>query len=118
MPSSHPNEPKGEHDVTEQHNETTNGVVEDRRPGPPAGAAAGRRGPFDLNGQQRLILVVLIVHVTLARFTLRDLRQRRASALRGPKRLWRVWATTNTTGSLAYWLVGRRAEPTASSLAG
>jgi len=119
MPSSHPNEPQGEHDVTEQHSETTNGVVEDLRPGPPAGAAAGRRGPFDLNGQQRLILVVvLIVHVTLARFTLRDLRQRPASAVRGPKRLWRVWATTNTTGSLAYWLVGRRPEPAASPSAG
>ena len=100
--------------MTEQHSETTNGVVEDLRPAPPAGAAGGRLGPFDLNGKRKVILlVVLVVHVILARFTLRDLRQRRASAVRGPKRLWRVWATTNTTGSLAYWLVGRRREPTA-----
>ena len=98
--------------MTDPRSETTNGVVEDLRPGPPAGAAAGRRGPFDLNGQQRLILVVvLIVHVTLARFTLRDLRQRPASAVRGPKRLWRVWSMTNTTGTLAYWMVGRRRLP-------
>ena len=100
--------------MTEQRSETTNGVVEDLRPEPPAGAAGGRRSPFDLNGRQKLILlVVLIVHVILARFTLRDLRRRPAAAVRGPKRLWRVWATTNTTGSLAYWLVGRRREPAA-----
>jgi hypothetical protein len=87
--------------MTDQGNETTNGVVEDL-------------GPFDLNGKRKVILlVVLVVHVILARFTLRDLRRRPASAVRGPKRLWRVWATTNTTGSLAYWLVGRRREPTA-----
>ena len=100
--------------MTDQRTETTNGLVEDLRPEPPAGAAEGRRGPFDLNAQQKLILlVVLIVHLILARFTLRDLRRRPPSAVRGSKRLWRVWATTNTTGSLAYWLVGRRREPTA-----
>jgi hypothetical protein len=33
--------------------------------------------------------------------------------VRGPKRLWRIWATLNTTGSLAYWLVGRRKGDTA-----
>jgi hypothetical protein len=100
--------------MTEQPSETSNGVVEELRPEPPAAAAEGRRGPFDLNSQQKLILVVvLIVHAILARFTLRDLRRRPVSAVRGPKRLWRVWATTNTTGSLAYWLVGRRREPTA-----
>jgi hypothetical protein len=96
--------------MTDQRSETTNGVVEELRPAPPAGA---RLGLLDLNGQQKLILLlVLVVHVILARFTLRDLRRRPASAVRGPKRLWRVWATTNTTGSLAYWLVGRRREPT------
>jgi hypothetical protein len=100
--------------MTDQRSPAANGALEDLRPEPPAGAAGGRRGPFDLNGQQKLILLlVLVVHVILARFTLRDLRRRPASAVRGPKRLWRVWATTNTTGSLAYWLVGRRREPTA-----
>ena len=55
-----------------------------------------------------MLLVVLVVHLVLARFTLRDLRRRSDSAVRGPKRLWRVWAITNTTGSLAYWTFGRR----------
>jgi hypothetical protein len=111
MPSS----PRIEHesgpgmtDVTEKRNETTNGAV----PHPPAAPAApvgGSRGRFDLNDRQkRVLLVVLVVHLILARFTLRDLRRRPESAVRGPKRLWRVWAATNTTGSLAYWTFGRR----------
>jgi hypothetical protein len=98
--------------MTDASSESTNGVVEDLRPDPPVAVPGGRGGPFDLNAQQKLILaVVLVVHVMLARSTLRDLRHRPASAVRGPKRFWRVWATTNTTGSLAYWLVGRRREP-------
>jgi hypothetical protein len=95
-------------DVTEQHNETTNGVVP-HPPAPPTGTGGGGGGRFDLNDRQkRLLLVVLVVHVIVARFTLRDLRRRPESAVRGPKRLWRVWATRNTTGSLAYWTFGRR----------
>ena len=95
-------------DVTEQHSETTNGAAP-RPPEAPGGAGGGGRSPFDLDDRQkRLLLVVLVVHVILARFTLRDLRGRPESAVRGPKRLWRVWASLNTTGSLAYWTFGRR----------
>ena len=95
-------------DVTEQHSETTNGAVP-RPPEAPGGAGGGGRSRFDLDDRQkRLLLVVLVVHVILARFTLRDLRRRPESAVRGPKRLWRVWASLNTTGSLAYWTFGRR----------
>jgi hypothetical protein len=98
----------------DQPNEAGNGVDPERASTLRERGAGGRPSPFDLNDQQKVILVVvLIVHVILARFTLRDLRRRPESAVRGPKRLWRVWATTNTTGSLAYWLVGRRREPTA-----
>ena len=95
-------------DVTEQHSATTNGAVP-HPPAPPAGTAGGGRGPFDLNDRQkRVLLVVLVVHLVLARFTLRDLHRRPDSSVRGPKRLWRIWAATNTTGSLAYWAFGRR----------
>jgi len=100
--------------MTDQRSETANDVGEELRPAPAVGAAGGRRGRFDLNDQQKVLLaVVLVVHLILARSTLRDLRCRPAAAVRGPKRMWRLWATTNTTGSLAYWLVGRRREPTA-----
>lgn len=95
-------------DVTAQHSETTNGAVP-RPPEVPGGGGGGGRSPFDFDDRQkRLLLVVLVVHVILARFTLRDLRRRPDSAVRGPKRLWRVWASLNTTGSLAYWTFGRR----------
>jgi hypothetical protein len=105
-------------DVPDVMDETANGANPDRRPEPqPSDAGAGARGPFDLNDQQKRILIaVLIVHVILARFTLRDLRRRSDEAVRGPKRLWRVWATTNTTGSLAYWLFGRRRGPSAPTV--
>jgi hypothetical protein len=89
--------------------ETGNGVVPHLRPVPAQPATGGGGGPFDLNDRQKkVVLVVLLVHLVVARFTLRDLRRRPAAAVRGPKRLWRVWATMNTTGSVAYWLVGRR----------
>ena len=97
--------------------EITNGAVpRAAAPGPARTPTvlAGGRDPFDLNQQQRLVLVlVLVVHVVLARLTLRDLRRRPESAVRGPKRLWRAWATLNTTGSVAYWIFGRRGGPTA-----
>jgi hypothetical protein len=114
--------------VTDQSSETTNGAGPDQGPAAPeavgpdqgpaapeaVGAARGGGGPFDLNAQQKKVLIaVLVVHVIVARFTLRDLRRRPASAVRGPKRLWRVWATLNTTGSVAYWLVGRRRDDSA-----
>jgi hypothetical protein len=104
-------------DVTDESGTRTDGGVSDLGPEPvaaPEVAAGGGRLPFDLNAQQkRVLLVALVVHVIVARFTLRDLRRRPAPAVRGPKRLWRVWATLNTTGSLAYWLVGRRKGVTA-----
>jgi hypothetical protein len=98
----------------DQRNQSTNGVDPELGPTLRQRGAGGRPGPFDLNDRQKLILVlVLVVHVILARITLRDLRGRPESTVRGPKLLWRVWATMNTTGSLGYWLVGRRREPAA-----
>jgi hypothetical protein len=77
----------------------------------PGGDAGGSRR---LTSQQKKILAVaLVVHAIVATFTWRDLRRRPAAAVRGPKLLWGVWATLNTSGSLAYWLFGRRHTPEA-----
>ena len=71
--------------------------------------AAGSDGLGRLTDRQKKILgVVLVVHLVVARLTLRDLRRRHPAAVRGPKRLWRLWVLMNTTGSVAYWLFGRR----------
>ena len=73
------------------------------------GSRAGGGALANMTDQQKkIIAVALVIHVIVATFTLRDLRRRPAGAVRGPKRLWRTWATLNTTGSLAYWLFGRR----------
>jgi hypothetical protein len=61
--------------------------------------------------QKRTLIVALIVHVIVLNLTWRDLRRRPASAVRGNKRLWRLASMANTSGSVAYWLFGRRRMP-------
>jgi len=61
--------------------------------------------------QKRTWIVALIVHVIVLNLTWRDLRRRPASAVRGNKRLWRLASMANTSGSVAYWLFGRRRMP-------
>ena len=58
--------------------------------------------------QKKVIAVVLVVHLLLVRLTWRDLRRRPDAAVRGKKRMWRLASSLNTTGSVAYWLFGRR----------
>ncbi len=70
------------------------------------GVVAGRP---PLTDQQKVILgISLVVHAVIVVFTLRDLRRRPADAVRGPKWMWGVAATLNTSGSAAYWIFGRR----------
>jgi len=61
--------------------------------------------------QKRTLVVALIIHVIVLNLTWRDLRRRPASAVRGNKRLWRLASMANTSGSVAYWLFGRRRMP-------
>jgi hypothetical protein len=55
-----------------------------------------------------VLAVIGVVHLTVVTLTWRDIRQRPADQIRGSKTLWRVLSAANTTGSGAYWLVGRR----------
>jgi hypothetical protein len=61
--------------------------------------------------QKRVLLIALVIHVTLLKLTWRDLSRRPDEAVRGKKRLWRFASGVNTTGSVAYWLFGRRRVP-------
>jgi len=61
--------------------------------------------------QKRVLLIVLVVHLVVAKLTWLDLRRRPDAAVRGQKRYWRLASTLNTTGSVAYWLFGRRTVP-------
>ncbi|HEV2967920.1 MAG TPA: hypothetical protein VG009_07445 [Candidatus Dormibacteraeota bacterium] len=58
--------------------------------------------------QKRILSVALVIHVIMLSLTWRDLSTRPAAAVRGKKRIWRLWSGMNTTGSIAYWLFGRR----------
>ena len=58
--------------------------------------------------QVRILAVVLVIHVILLKLTWLDLRRRPDAAVRGKKRFWRLASSLNTTGSVAYWMFGRR----------
>jgi hypothetical protein len=61
--------------------------------------------------RKQILTIVAIIHIVLVSLTLRDLGRRPDASVRGPKRLWRTWAVLNTTGSIAYWTIGRRRAP-------
>jgi hypothetical protein len=77
---------------------------------PSDASGAGGRKPLTPQ-QKKFVMVAVALNAIIASFTWRDLRRRPASLVRGPKLLWRVWSSLNTTGSVAYWLIGRRHVP-------
>jgi hypothetical protein len=58
--------------------------------------------------QKRILSVALVVHVIMLSITWRDLRRRPAVGVRGKKAIWRIASLLNTSGSVTYWLFGRR----------
>jgi hypothetical protein len=42
--------------------------------------------------------------------TVLDISQRRPELVRGPKLFWKLFGGSNTLGSAAYWLFGRRKQ--------
>ena len=65
--------------------------------------------------QKRILAVALVIHVIMLSLTWRDLSRRPAAAVRGKKRMWRLASLLNTSGSVTYWLFGRR-SPSGSTL--
>ena len=61
--------------------------------------------------QKRVLIVALIIHVIMLSLTWNDLHRRPDAGVRGKKRMWRVASALNTSGSVTYWLFGRRAVP-------
>jgi hypothetical protein len=58
--------------------------------------------------QARIVGVAVVVQLLIGALTLRDISRRPADRVRGPKWLWRIVGTANTSGSAAYWLIGRK----------
>lgn len=61
--------------------------------------------------QKRVLIVALIIHVIMLKLTWIDLSKRPDAAVRGKKRMWRLASLLNTSGSVTYWLFGRRSVP-------
>ena len=55
-----------------------------------------------------VLAYIAVLHVPITALTWRDLNSRPDAQIRGNKTLWRVVSALNTTGSVAYWLFGRR----------
>lgn len=60
------------------------------------------------NVNPRLIGAAVATQLVIGGLTVRDIGRREAGEVRGPRLLWKLWGGTNTLGSLAYWLIGRR----------
>ena|ERR1700712_1558795 len=69
------------------------------------------------NAPRLVIAFVGLIHVPVTVLTWLDLRSRPAAQIRGSKVIWRLASALNTTGSVAYWLFGRRrSTPEASAI--
>jgi hypothetical protein len=61
--------------------------------------------------RKKILIVARVIHVIVLNFTWRDLSRRPAAAVHGKKGVWRLASLLNTSGSVTYWLFGRRAVP-------
>ena len=55
-----------------------------------------------------VLIALVILHIIVTAVTLRDLKQRTDTQVRGPRWLWRVFTPLQMGNSLVYWLVGRK----------
>lgn len=70
-----------------------------------------RRRRRQLSTPKRLAMIaVACVQITLLVLALRDLRQRPAEDIRGPKIAWVLASFVNFVGPLAYFVAGRRRD--------
>jgi hypothetical protein len=60
--------------------------------------------------EQRGLWVLVVLELILIVAAQRDIQRRAAADIRGPKLLWRVIATQNLVGPLAYYVIGRKAS--------
>ena len=58
--------------------------------------------------RRALVVPALVGHAVVTALVWRDLARRPDAAVRGGKNLWRTLSALNTSGSLAYLLLGRR----------
>lgn len=59
--------------------------------------------------REAAVIIALVLWAVVTPFTWRDLERRTPEQVRGRKWMWRL-ASANLTGSVAYFLVGRKNE--------
>jgi hypothetical protein len=62
----------------------------------------------DRQRRRAVIIALTAVQAVVGTVTVRDVIRRQPQDVRGPKLLWMVWGGSNTLGSAAYWLFGRK----------
>jgi hypothetical protein len=55
-----------------------------------------------------VLAVLVAAQALIGTVTTRDINRRQPDLVRGPRLFWKAWGGTNTLGSAAYWLLGRR----------
>ena len=55
-----------------------------------------------------VLAIVVPAQAVIGTITVRDISRRQSDLIRGPKLFWKIWGGSNTLGSAAYWLVGRK----------
>lgn len=55
-----------------------------------------------------VVIALTAVQAVIGALTVLDISKRPPERVRGPKLFWKLWGGTNTLGSAAYWLIGRR----------
>lgn len=62
-----------------------------------------------LDQRGRVVVIALTaMQAVIGMLTVLDISKRPPELVRGPKIFWKLWGGTNTLGSAAYWLIGRR----------
>ena len=63
-------------------------------------------------GKRELAVLVVCTafQAVVGTVTVRDISRRQPELVRGPKLLWKIWGGSNTLGSVAYWLFGRKKQ--------
>jgi hypothetical protein len=56
----------------------------------------------------KVLFPAIAFQLVVGTITVRDVRNRPAELIRGPKWLWALWGGSNTLGALVYWLIGRK----------
>ena len=70
---------------------------------------AGKKSWSDMTPtQKRIVVVAGVAEVALTTWCLRDLKQRDAAMVRGPKALWAPALSVQPVGPIAYLVWGRK----------